>query len=61
VLVALLLLGGQTVFGFSVALIIGILVGTYSSIYIASAAALLLDVSPTDLIPPKREEIDDLP
>jgi preprotein translocase subunit SecF len=61
VLVALLFLGGQTVFGFSVALIIGILVGTYSSIYIASAAALLLDVSPTDLIPPKREEIDDLP
>jgi preprotein translocase subunit SecF len=61
VLVALLLLGGQAVFGFSVALIIGILVGTYSSIYVASAAALLLDVSPTDLIPVKREEVDDLP
>lgn len=61
VLVALLLLGGQAVFGFSVALIIGILVGTYSSIYVASAAALMLDVSPTDLIPVKREEVDDLP
>jgi preprotein translocase subunit SecF len=61
VLVALYVLGGATVQGFSVALIVGIVVGTYSSVYVASAAALMLDVSPTDLIPPKREEIDDLP
>jgi preprotein translocase subunit SecF len=61
VLLALMLLGGESVYGFSVALIVGIVVGTYSSIYVASAAALALDVSPTDLIPPKREEIDDLP
>jgi len=61
VLFALLLLGGETVSGFSIALIVGITVGTYSSVYVASAAALYLDVSPTDLIPPKREEIDDLP
>jgi preprotein translocase subunit SecF len=61
VLVALLLLGGETVGGFAIALIVGIIVGTYSSIYVASAAALFLDVSPMDLIPPKREEIDDLP
>ena len=61
VLAALLLLGGEAVFGFSVALIVGIVVGTYSSIYVASAAVLALDVSPTDLLPPKREEIDDLP
>jgi preprotein translocase subunit SecF len=61
VLVALLLLGGETVAGFSIALIVGIVVGTYSSIYVASAAALFLDVSPMDLVPPKREEIDDLP
>lgn len=61
VLVALLLLGGETVAGFSIALIVGIIVGTYSSIYVASAAALFLDVSPMDLVPPKREEIDDLP
>jgi len=61
VLIALLLLGGETVSGFSIALIVGIVVGTYSSIYVASAAALFLDVSPMDLIPPKREEIDDLP
>ena len=61
VLVALYFLGGETVGGFALALIVGIVVGTYSSIYIASAAALALDVSPADLMPPKREEIDDMP
>ena len=61
VLVCLFLLGGETVSGFALALIVGVIVGTYSSIYIASASALALKVSPTDLIPPKREEIDDLP
>ena len=61
VLIALLLLGGEAVKGFAIALIVGIIVGTYSSIYVASAAALFLDVSPMDLMPPKREEIDDMP
>jgi preprotein translocase subunit SecF len=61
VLAALFLLGGETVSGFALALIVGIVVGTYSSIYIASAAALALDVSPIDLMPPKREEADELP
>jgi len=61
VLIALLFLGGEAVKGFSIALIVGIIVGTYSSVYVASAAALLLDVSPMDLMPPKREEIDDMP
>jgi len=61
VLIGLLFLGGQAVSGFAEALIVGIVVGTYSSIYIASAAALALDVSPADLLPPKREEIDALP
>ena len=61
VLCALLFLGGETVRGFSIALIVGIIVGTYSSIYVASAAALFLDVSPADLMPPKREEIDEMP
>ena len=61
VLICLFLLGGETVSGFALALIVGVIVGTYSSIYIASASALALNVSPTDLIPPKREEIDDLP
>ncbi|HEY5623093.1 MAG TPA: protein translocase subunit SecF [Gammaproteobacteria bacterium] len=61
VLIALLVLGGEAVKGFAIALIVGIVVGTYSSIYVASAAALFLDVSPMDLMPPKREEIDDMP
>ena len=61
VLTSLYLLGGESVSGFALALIIGVLVGTYSSIYIASASALALDVSPIDLLPPKREEVDSLP
>lgn len=61
VLASLYFLGGESVSGFALALIVGVLVGTYSSIYIASASALALDVSPVDLLPSKREEIDSLP
>ncbi|MDX1403044.1 MAG: protein translocase subunit SecF [Woeseiaceae bacterium] len=63
VLTALLLLGGEAVAPFSIALIVGIVVGTYSSIYTASAVALLLDVSAQDLMPPEVDPdlIDDLP
>lgn len=61
VLSSLYFLGGESVSGFALALIVGVLVGTYSSIYIASASALALNVSPVDLLPPKREEIDSLP
>lgn len=62
VLLALLVMGGQTVRAFSIALIIGVLVGTYSSVYTASTTALALNVSPVDLLPPKKEqEVDELP
>ena len=61
VLVALLIFGGETLKGFSIALIVGILVGTYSSIYVASATALALDIVPTDLVAQRREQADDLP
>ncbi len=63
VLTALLLLGGESVGPFSIALIVGIVVGTYSSIYTASATALMLHVSPQDLMPPEIDPdlIDDLP
>jgi preprotein translocase subunit SecF len=63
VLVALLLLGGESIAPFSIALIVGIIVGTYSSIYTASATALVLDVSAQDLIEPIKDSslIDDLP
>jgi len=63
VLVALLVLGGESIAPFSIALIIGIIVGTYSSIYTASATALLLGVNAQDLLEPVKdpELIDDLP
>ena len=62
VLLALFTLGGEAVRGFSTALIIGILVGTYSSIYTASTMALALNVSPDDLLlPQKVEDPDGMP
>jgi preprotein translocase subunit SecF len=62
VLLSLFFLGGEAVRGFSTALIFGILIGTYSSIYTASTAALALDVQPVDLMPPKQDdEVDALP
>ena len=62
VLIALVWLGGEAVRGFATALIIGVLVGTYSSIYTAGATALALQVSPIDLMPPKKvEDPDSLP
>jgi len=63
VLVALLLLGGESIAPFSIALIVGIVVGTYSSIYTASATALLLGVNAQDLIEPVKDPdlIDDSP
>ena len=63
VLLALYFLGGEAIAGFSLALIIGVLVGTYSTIYIATAAAVWLGVSRTDLLPPEKEGkiLDDRP
>jgi preprotein translocase subunit SecF len=58
VLVALFLLGGELIRGFSTALIIGVLVGTYSSIYIASTTILALGVSKVDLMPVKKEGVE---
>jgi preprotein translocase subunit SecF len=56
VVLALYFVGGSTLSGFSVALIVGIIVGTYSSVYVASSYALMLGVSRTDLMPVKKEE-----
>ncbi len=63
VLVALLVLGGESIGPFSIALIVGIIIGTYSSIYTASATALLLGVNSQDLLEPISDPdlIDDLP
>ena len=59
VLLALYFMGGQSLSGFSVALLIGVLIGTYSSIFVASTSVFYLDISTTDLLPSKREEVDD--
>ncbi len=63
VLIALFLLGGEIIHGFATALIVGIFVGTYSSIYVASAAVLMLGISKQDLMPVEKEgvEIEDRP
>jgi preprotein translocase subunit SecF len=63
VLLALFFLGGEAVHGFAIALIVGVVIGTYSSIFVASPVALALDVTAVDLLPPQQEEkeIDGLP
>jgi len=64
VVVALLIFGGETLRGFSAALVIGIIAGTYSSIYISAALALDLGLRADDLLErkiAKPEEIDGLP
>ncbi len=53
--IAMALFGGQVIHNFALALIVGIVVGTYSSIYVASALALKLGVSRMDLMPPEKE------
>ena len=63
VLFSLFIFGGKIINGFALALIIGVVVGTYSSIYIASALALYLGISKEDLMPIEKEgaELDDIP
>jgi len=58
VVVALYLFGGQVVHGFSLALIVGILIGTVSSIYVASPLALWLGVTRANLAPVKKPGVD---
>jgi preprotein translocase subunit SecF len=59
VLLSLYFLGGEAISGFAIALIIGVLVGTYSSIYIASETALALKITTLDLIPPQADKDDE--
>ncbi len=55
VLIALFVFGGEIIHGFALALIIGVIIGTYSSIYVASTAVLMLGISKADLMPVKKE------
>ncbi len=63
VLVALFYLGGEIIHSFALALLIGVIIGTYSSIYVASAMILALGISKQDLLPSEKEEqeIDNRP
>lgn len=61
VVVALFLYGGETIHGFALALIIGIVVGTYSSIYVAGALAIAMGLSRADLMGATTKEVDDRP
>ena len=55
VVLAMFFLGGELIHSFSLALIIGIMVGTYSSIYVASTSALALKITSASLMPVKKE------
>ena len=59
VLFSLLILGGELIRGFAIGLIIGVLVGTYSSIYIAASVLLSLNISREDLAVPVKEGAKD--
>lgn len=56
VLTSLFLLGGEVIHAFALALIIGVVVGTYSSIYVATSAALMLGIDRTDLLLPEKDD-----
>lgn len=57
VLLALFFFGGELIHGFASALLVGVLVGTYSSIYVASNALMSMNISKEDLMPPVKEEL----
>lgn len=63
VLIALAFLGGEIIHNFAIALLVGVIVGTYSSIFIASPIVLALGISQEDLMLPEKEgeEIDNMP
>jgi preprotein translocase subunit SecF len=61
-LIALLVWGGDVLAGFAVALLIGVVVGTYSSVYIGATVLVWLKLTSEDLIPPATEEaVDERP
>jgi preprotein translocase subunit SecF len=61
VLLSLFFLGGEVIHSFALALIIGVLVGTYSSIYVATTSALALGITRSDLLLPEKEDEDPRP
>nr|WP_254795548.1 protein translocase subunit SecF [Atopomonas hussainii] len=58
---ALLFFGGENLWGFAMALTIGVIVGTYSSVYVSSVFLIWANLTREDLIPPQVEEVDETP
>ena len=62
VLLALFFIGGEVIHGFATALIIGVIIGTYSSVYVASSTLMAMNITKQDfLVQAKEEVVDDLP
>jgi preprotein translocase subunit SecF len=61
VVLALFFLGGMTIHSFALAFIVGIVIGTYSSIYVAGALAVALGLSRTDLLPSAKKVLEEVP
>jgi preprotein translocase subunit SecF len=63
VLFALFFFGGPVLYGFSLILIVGVVIGTYSSIYVASSTLMFMNLSKEDMLPPEKEkaELDSMP
>jgi preprotein translocase subunit SecF len=60
VVLALFTFGGEVIHAFSIALLLGIVIGTYSSIYIASNTILAMGISKEDLLPPVKEDEENI-
>jgi preprotein translocase subunit SecF len=58
VVLTLLLVGGEIMKGFAIALLIGIVIGTYSSIFVASPSVLMLGISREDMLPVVKEAVE---
>jgi preprotein translocase subunit SecF len=56
VLIALFVFGGEIIHGFALALIVGVVVGTYSSIYVAGSSVIMMGISKADLMPVKKDD-----
>ena len=63
VLLALSIFGGEMIHGFATALLVGVFIGTYSSIYVAANVLIAMNICKEDLLPPeeKETEVDDRP
>ncbi len=63
VLLALAIVGGEMIHSFALALLVGVGVGTYSSVYVVANLLLTMNIRQEDLMPPEKEgaELDELP